>query len=754
MLALILLVMMSAMLVTASAQDATLRGFVKNAEDGLAMQGVNLALYALDGDGFYGAASNADGFYAVSGIDPGRYRLQASYISYETFLDTLELSGGVVNYNIELAQSQAVLDELVVEGERETAGAAGVAGGLTTIRPKDIELIPTPDVSADLVSYITTLPGVVSTGDRGGQFFVRGGEPTQNLVLIDGMALYQPFHLVGFYSAFPAYIINSVDFYAGGFGAPFGGRLSSVMGIDARAGNMRSYAAAVSVAPFVSGIRLEGPLWRDKISLLASWRHSVIEQGAARIIDQPLPYQFYDQFGKLQINLSGSSRLSVTGIRTYDRGSLVAQLDRPDDIEERGENVEWRNEAVGARYILLPSDIPVFAEMKFSRSRFENSFGPVDDPARTSEVTEYNAAVNMTHFVDAFDVQWGLFIHVYDLQSDLGGQYQNFQSRREFVTEAGAYMQPEFTFGGLSIKPGLRVQTFPSKNRTFVAPRLRVVWNATPTHRFSAAAGTYYQEIVGLTDRRDAGNVFTAWTASPLNQVPRAIHAIAGYQIEPADWLTFSVEGYVKKLSDLFVSKWTALPQFTTDLQPADGNVFGFDLRAEIVEPPFYGFASYGYSNTRYYARGENIPFWFGERSQEYHPPHDRRSQVNILASLDVWDFLFSVRWQFGSGLPFTQAAGFDEFVYIDGPASLFDDSGDTRIIYMEPYEGRLPNYHRLDVSLERTFDVSPRVQTTILANVINGYDRPNLYYLDLYTLQRVNQLPFVPSLGIRVSFN
>ena len=740
---------------SSSAQDATLRGFVTDASSGASMQGVNVVLRGLENDAFYGAATSKDGIYAISGITPGRYRLEASYISYAVYEDTLTLSADELReYNVSLAPAGEELDEIVVESERETVGAAAVSAGLQTIRPTEIELVPTPDVSADLVSYLTTVPGVVSTGDRGGQLFIRGGEPTQNLVTIDGMTLYQPFHIVGFYSAFPAYIVNSVDLYAGGFGARYGGRLSSVLDISARAGNMRRFGGAVSLAPFVSGIRLEGPLWRDNISFLASWRQSVIEEGASRIIDQPLPYNFSDQFAKIQANVTANSRLSVTGIRTRDKGSLVAQVDRPDDVASRGENVEWRNEAIGGRYLLLPATIPVFADVTLSYSHFENLFGESDDPNRSSEVSEYKAAVNVTHFLDVMDFGWGLFLHTYDLQSDLGGRYQNVTTDREFITEAGAYLQPELNLGDFQINPSVRIQTFPSKSRTFVEPRLRMMWNVTPAHRISAAAGIYHQEVVGLTDRRDAGNVFTAWTASPLNRVPRAIHAILGYRIQPMQDLSFSVEGYYKKLSNLFVSEWTALPQFTTELQVAEGQVYGFDLRAELRQSLFYGFISYGYSNTLYEAAGENIIYWYGEQSKEYHPPHDRRHQINALASVDLWDFQFSLRWQFGAGLPFTQAAGFDEFVLVDGPTNPTEEPGNTRVIYAEPYQGRLPDYHRIDISLERTFEFSEHVRATVAANVINGYDRENLFYLDLYTLQRVNQLPLVPSLGLKIAFD
>ena len=113
----------------------------------------------------------------------------------------------------------------------------------------------------------------------------------------------------------------------------------------------------------------------------------------------------------------------------------------------------------------------------------------------------------------------------------------------------------------------------------------------------------------------------------------------------------------------------------------------------------------------------------------------------------------FSVRWQFGSGLPFSEAVGFDEFVLIDGPTDVMEEAGETRVLYGEPYTGRLPAYHRLDVSLERGFTITGQARLTLQGGVTNAYDRTNLFYVDLFTLRRLNQLPLIPSMGIKLEF-
>lgn len=735
----------------AAAQNATIRGFVTSEADGQPLPGVNVILLDAAGGLVTGTATDADGFYALSRVTPDTYTLRATFIGFETFEEVMTLAEGIITRNFALAESAAQLEGVVVEVERETAGAANITAGLQTVRPADIDLVPAPDISADLVNYLTALPGIVSQGDRGGQLFVRGGEPTQNLVLLDGMMIYQPFHVVGFFSAFPSEIINTVDVYAGGYGGRFGGRLSSVIDVAARNGNKQRFASSFSLAPFVSTARLEGPIVPGKVSLLVSVRESVIEQGAAKIVDQPLPFSFGDQFGKLHANLGQSAQLSLTAMHTSDVGRLgLDPLATGNQIAE--EQVHWENLALGGRFIFLPATLPIFAEVLASMSQLDNEFGLPSEPIRSTRAKRFNFSTNVTHYLGNTDFAWGLFLSSVSLESDLGGQFQNLDLKKEYVTEVGAYLEPEFRLGGgLRLQPAIRLQSFPSKGLTFFEPRMRAVWNLG-AHRLSAAGGIYHQEIVGLNDRRDAGDVFTAWVASPDGVIPQAIHGIAGYSVRPTDNLTLSAEVFYKKLTDLVVPEWTAFPRFTTDIQEADGEAYGTDLRLEVTAgQSFYGVLSYGMSDVRYEAEIRALQLLTGEQVINYAPPHDRRHQLNAMTSVSAKGFNLNIRMQFGSGLPFNESLGFDRYILLDSLINVTENPGEERVLYGRPYTGRLPTYHRLDVSLDREFEMSDRAAATIQLGLINAYDRPNLFYLDLFTLRRVDQLPLIPTVGIKV---
>ncbi|MEZ4701913.1 MAG: TonB-dependent receptor [Rhodothermales bacterium] len=739
----------------ARAQTATLNGFVIDRADRQPIELVNIALRD-DAGTLRGTVTDRDGVYLVTRLTPGRYVITASFVGYASVRDTLVLEPDENRtFNIELGTDEGALGEVLVQTERES-GAARVTAGQQTIRPADLELIPVPDASADLAGYLSTLPGVISTGDRGGQLFIRGGEPTQNLVQLDGILLYQPFHVLGFYSAFPADILNRSDIYAGGYGAKFGERISSVIDIWTRDGNKRRYAGTGSISPFIGTVSLEGPLIRDKVSFLVSGRQSLLEQGAEKLVDQNLPFNFNDFFGKMHAELTPRSRFSMTALSTNDRGTLVEDLG---GVEP--EEVRWSNRAIGGRYLLLPRKLSISADLRFSHSRYDSELGPVNDPSRTSSI--WNTAITFdSQFSGArANTEAGFALRLISSATELGGAFQNTEFKGVGIDHLAFYLEPEYKLGALRVRPGIRLQWYYLRVDPYLEPRLRIVYNAG-RHQFSAAGGYYLQEIVGLNDRRDAASVFTAWTNIPrLNprqpdvlaeRVPSAIHAIAGYRVEPVDGFELSVEGFHKWLDNLFISEWTAFPRFTTRLQPASGTSYGFETRIELRRPKFYSVVNYGYSNTRYTANQASLLLWYGEETLSFRPPHDRRHQVNALISTEIAGFDLSARWEFGSGLPFSRALGFDGFVLVNDVIDVTEAPSTRRVIYERPYRGVLPTYHRLDLSIDRTFTYK-NASMTVLGSMINVYDRRNLFYLDVFTLRRVDQLPFVPSFGLKVTF-
>ena len=723
-------------------QTIVLRGFVTDKSNGAALEGANAALIDTE-EQLLGAVSNADGFYQISGVPAGVYTLRISFVGFVTHLDTLELGASPLVTASAALEPGETLDELIIEQE---GGAARLRAGLQQVRPSDLERIPTPDPSGDLATYLQTLPGVVSLGDRGGQLYVRGGTPSQNLVLLDGTMIYQPFHIIGFFSAFPQDLVSSADVYAGGFGARYNGRLSSVIDVTVRPGNMQQIEGAASVGPFLGSLRVEGPLVKGSLSLLGSVRTSIIERTAPALIGESLPLKFSDALIKLQRIGRNDNRCSVTGVHTYDRG-------RVSDDEQRTEVFTWRNAVLAGHCAGISRNSSTFVEANGGFSYTSNSVGDIALPERSAEAWLLNTDVHLTYPMRTMDLKGGFYLQVEGGQYRLAEQFQGIRVSENFIVGTGVYFGLDMPLGDrLDVQPSVAL-TYPLSYRVSVEPRLRLAWHPwgpDASTTVTGAAGVYRQTVEGISDERDVGSVFTAWIPGPVNeQRSRAIHALLGLQqrIGPFNLVA---EGYYRRLSNLPVPIWSAIARFTTTLTLADGTIYGADTRLEYRRRPFYAYIGYGYSWTRYKTAQDNFGLWFNDPIQSYHPPHDRRHQINVVWSFDPGAFGFNIRWQYGSGLPYTRAIGTDNFLRLTNLPDVRDTYGNPRFLFERPYEGRLPAYHRLDASLEYEFELK-EVDMTAQAGALNLYDQRNLFYFDLFTFQRVDQLSFFPYIAIKV---
>ncbi len=728
----------------AAAQQVSLRGFVVDHEDRQTLVGVNVTLQDEQAH-IRGTATSKDGYYQISRIPPGRYVVNFSFVGYAAFRDTLDLGADLlVTLNVALRPDEEALEEVVIEAER---GAAQQAG-LQTARPRDLARIPTPDASGDLASYLQSLPGVVTLGDRGGQLFIRGGTPAQNLVLVDGLLIYQPFHVIGFFSAFPQDLVSHVDAYAGGFGARYNGRISSVIDVTTRDGNKLAYAGQASLSPFITGVQAEGPLKPGKISFLTSLRTSAIERTAPVFLGRDLPFAFNDTFVKLHLTDQDKYRCSISSVHTYDRGSM-------DPADEPSRDIfRWSNFVAGGRCLTLPSTSKTAVDLSTGVSYVNNAFGDIRDPERTSYSLLANTELNFTSYPRRFSrVDWGMFVRMNWLGYTLE-QFQNLESSDALVFDVGAYAEATYTLADrLSLTPGLSFRFAPAAGTFSAEPRFRMAWRPdgrASTQQFNVAAGIYRQALEGISDERDAGSVFIAWVPAPLGVQARALHALAGWQKQVGSWFSFQTEGYYKRISNLPVPIWSTLARFTTSLALAYGNLYGFDTRAELNRAPVHLSLGYGFSRTEYLASQGNFSLWFGEPVQRYTPPHDRRHQVHVVASIDLPLFTAGVHWQFGTGLPYTRIFGFDEFIPLQTLYDVRRQPGIRRVLFDRPFDGRLPAYHRLDISIERTISFEA-ARLTVQGGAINLYDRANLFYYDVFTFRRINQLPMIPYISLKV---
>ncbi len=735
---------------TAVAQeDATLRVMISSDEDGSPIVGANVILTSPDDDEqeiLYAGSTDNDGFVEIRNISPATYLLEVSYLGYETISDELTLDSEQTKVEqLSLEPDPAQLDEVTILEERQvTTGEVGVR----SISAAEVDRVPTPGPGGDLVSYIQTLPGVVMSGDRGGQLHIRGGTPTQNHVMVDNLPVIKPFHISNMFSAFPEESMQNVDMYAGGFGSEYMGATSSVIDVTLRQGNMREFSGSAAYSPYLASIQAEGPIETDRQSFMIMGRNSVIDHHAPQIIGEDVPLEFQDLMARYSFQ-SGNLNCNVTGLYTYDQGRINP---------ERQMNLSWSNRVIGGRCLGFDEDYDRPFDVTVGYTGFINTEGDINNPERSSEVHKGFFKLQHEYEIFGLPIDYGLEFTLSNYTTELSERFASYESFDISPLVARTSVSTEWSPAErLVVRPsvGTQISSQNFSNPT-LEPRVRASYRTDRVNEqeFSVAFGLYSQIMEGITDERDAGTVFTVWKPSEDGDpLPRAFHGIAGFQQRIGRVFEFNLEGFVKDHRNIPVSKWTPVSQLEVETALADGFTYGFDIRTELEWHPFYLSAGYGWANVNYEAASDDLGAWIEEPVFSYSPAHDRRHQFNILGSYQIGGFTANVNWEYGSGNPYTRIYGYDMRLVMPDQNPL-EDSGNALTLFNEPYGDRLPAYHSLDVSIERSFQVSPGVSLDTQVGSLNLYDRGNIFYFDVDHLQRVDQTPVLPYASLQINFN
>lgn len=739
----VLLALMWVGLVPASAPaqtNATLRVVVTSEDDNRPLQGANVVLKELPEENIaQGGVTDRDGYLEMGGLSPNTYLLEVSYVGFETRRDTLSIEEGRQLRGVSLSVEPRRLEEVQVEAE---GGAARRQAGLQTIRAAEVNRIPTPGPTGDLASYIQTLPGVVSVGDRGGQVYIRGGAPTQNRYLVDGLPVVQPFHISNFYSAFSQEVVQSADLYAGGFGAEYGEAISSVLDVRLRPGDMNQYSGSASLGPHLASATVEGPLVDGEQSLLASARYSLLEEVASPLLGREESIGFYDVTGRYSFRRESTS-CNVTALRTHDQGSVGPQQ----DLE-----YTWSNTVVGGRCFFRSPQFEQTFSIRGGYTDFHNSVGTVGAPEQQADHWRLYLALDGDQRILGQPVDFGgrVMVGAYDAKID--EQFVGVETLSRSQNLVRVHWSIEWSISNsLTVTPSIAAQVT-NPIRLSADPRLRMSFRpgGTDTHEITLAAGIYHQSDEGISDPRDAGSVFTVLRSpgSGDNPIPRSLQVVTGYRYQVGPGLEASVEGYARRLQNIPLPKWTPEVGTNTETALGTGLAYGADVRLELQEGPFYAYLGYGWSKVTYEAAADDLGAWTGGEIVSYTPAHDRRHQLNVVSSYEFMGISASMSWEFGTGRPFTKAYGYS--LSLDPPDDLpTEKPGTAHTLYQRPYGARLPAYHRLDVSLERSFNLAGRLALDVRLGAINVYDRPNIFYFDLDTLQRVEQTPLLPYVSV-----
>lgn len=760
------------------AQLASIQGTVKDAADGKALP---YAQVYLKGES-KGSATDVNGYYLIDKIKAGDYILMVKFMGYDTIHMPISFAPGEkISKNFTLIELGILLDGATVSG-RQIINQNDPRTSVVTITRKDMEALPSIGGEADFAQYLQVVPGVVFTGDQGGQLYIRGGTPVQNKVMLDGMIIYNPFHSIGLFSVFDADIIQTADVYTGGFGAEHGGRISSIMDVKTRFGNPNRLSGKVSATTFGTKFLLEGPLVKydenkGSLSYILSAKKSYIDRTSKVLYPyvnegDGLPFNYTDLYGKLSYNSAKGTKLDVFGFNFNDQVTY-----------QTINNYSWKSSGGGMRTLLVPESSPMVIEANLAFSNYEINLDDGSDNVRSSSVNGFNMGLAFNYFTGENNLSYGVEMKGFNTNYEFTNALNREISQAESTTEIAAFMVYKMQFGKLKkgddvdnnisrwiFTPGLRMQYYASLSNTSWEPRIAAKFNATERFRLKMAAGMYSQNLISTASDRDVVNLFYGFISGPDNlqtefngkavthKLQKSNHYIFGGEFDVSNAIMINIEGYYKYFPQLtnlnrnkifddntdYIDKPDVLKK---DFILEEGESYGVDVSLEYRQFPFFVWAVYslGYS-TRY------------DGIVEYIPHYDRRHNVNFVATYTFgkdrqWEI--NGRWNFGTGFPFTPTAGNYELVGLgSGIGSDYTTTnGEVGIIYGSLNSNRLPSYHRLDVGVKRTFLLSEHSELQVNFSITNVYDRNNIFYIDRITLDRVDQLPFLPSLGASMKF-
>jgi hypothetical protein len=749
----------------AFAQTGDIRGFVYEKETSEPSPYVSVYLKGTS----YGAQTNLDGFFSITRIKPGDYTLLVTAIGYDTISESITIKGGDL-FTKKFFQNKSVIlfQEVEISAEKEEK-KTDVQISVQKITPKEIRQVPTIGGEPDLAQYLQVLPGVITSGDAGGQLYIRGGTPIQNKVLLDGMVIYNPFHSIGFFSVLDPDIIRGVDIYTGGFNAEHGGRISSVMDITTRDGNKKRFAGKFSATTFNSKLIAEGPLKKQKedgegsSSFILEGKTSYLDRSSKVLytyIDSAgLPYSFNDLYGKVSFNGANGSKMNLFGFHFADKVKYQHVAD-----------LHWTNLGFGGNFVVIPGSTASLFEGNFAYSKYNIALIEADGLPRTSEIKGFNMGLQFTYFIGKDEIKYGFDIlgnrtdyEFTNLAGLKGTQIQN-------VTDLSAFLKYKKVVKSLVLEPGFRVNYYAALSEFSPEPRLGMKFNITDRFRLKGAAGLYSQNLLAATSERDIVNLFygfltgsdnlpTSFKGEKLNsRLQKARHLIAGFEYDLPLHTTLNIEGYIKDFNQLeSVNRDKIFEDNSANASKPDylkkdyiiekGYAQGFDVLLKYDYKRVYVWLVYSYGNV---TRTDEL--------RTYFPFFDRRHNVNVVVfykfgKKEEWEA--NVRWNFGSPFPFTRTQGFyEQLTFTNGLSSdLVHQNGVLGIYYDDLNKGRLSYYHRLDASLRRIFKLSKNSTLDITASVTNAYDRDNIFYVNRITGDRVYQLPILPSLGVSLTF-
>ena len=706
----------------AQPETGTIRGFVKDSSNGEPLCYVNVYLTGARA----GAMSDEHGYYVISQAPAGTDTLIVALLGYQRFRQWITVKvGETVTLDVRLEPEAIELTDIVVTAEQERHREE-VRISTQTLSQRELKTIPGL-AEPDVFRIVQLLPGVVAGSDFSSKFYVRGGSADQNLILLDGITIYNPYHLGGVFSTFNIDAIKESELLKGGFPAEYGGRLSSVLRIITREGNTERFEGTGGISLLSSKLTLEGPFLQG--AWLLSGRRTYFDQ-IFKGTKYHFPYYFYDIQAKCHQNLSYEDKVSLSGYW----GNDVLHFDPF--------NMIWGNRALTVHWRHLVTD-RLFSTFFLATSHFNQSLKIAGLLELKNGVMDYSTGAALSYFCNEHHhFKMGYFYKYMKAQFKQKFQETTFVDYHPHSNYAALYFQDKWKPDARwIIQPGVRLNYFSSQDAPDhfkVTPRLSLRYLLTDRTTVKGSWGVYSQYLNTVNDE-DSQSPNDLWFPIVGKLQPgEAFHYIGGIEHKLPWRTTLEVEGYYKSFDHLILLDTKSdSDKFEEVFKQGPGFAFGAELLWKREVGRLTGWTSYTLGWTRKTIEGE-----------EYFPRYDRRHSFNWISTYKLsrrWSC--SLVWVYGTGFPYTQKLGrYREYIYEQEPE-------DREIVGLKNNR-RYPVYSRVDINLR--YD---RRHMGAYLQIINVTNRENVY---LYWFEydenparkeAVTMFPILPTLGVEFRF-
>ncbi len=728
------------------AANVTLSGYLKDKANGEALIGASVFVPKLK----TGVITNSYGFYSIT-VPAGSYAFTFSYIGYQTQSPEIKLDANK-QMNIMLEELRQQIDEVVVTGEKKNQNVESLQMSMEKVQVKMIKKLPSFMGEVDIIKSITLLPGIQNGGEGSSGLYVRGGGPDENLMLLDEAPVYNASHLLGFFSVFNSDAIKGVEVFKGGIPAEYGGKASSVIDIRMKDGNSQKFGMSGGIGNISSRLTLEAPIIKDKWSFIVSGRRTYADfvgriLGLSALQDNQL--YFYD------LNLKTSATIN-------DKNRIYISAYTGDDYFKAGSSIymRWGNLTSTARWNHLFSS-KLFSNTSLIYSQYDYSLGTPSSGADqfdwSSQIADYNFKEDVSWYLNSdnkLTIGFNAIYHHFNpgqVSSGAGSYFTDLKLTNYNALDNSLYVSNEHTLGPkFSMRYGLRYSYFqqigegkvreyknPEKPnssevtgiKTYTAgqiippgyhnlePRVALKYILTPESSLKASYNRMVQNLHLITNT-NSPTPLDIWLPSSTYIKPLIANQVGlGYfRNLKRNMFETSAEVYYKKLENVIDyidgAQLFLKEDLETELLRGSGYSYGLEIYAKKQEGKLTGWLSYTLSKSMRTIPGIN-------NGNAYPSSYDRTHNVSFVASYELTQRLnFSTTWVFSTGNPTSY------------PIAKYDIQGNTMFYYASRNSNRIPDYHRLDISLTYDFKKNDhrRYKQSLNFSVYNVYARRNAY--------------------------